>query len=162
MAVEPTHADIPKEIGDLQLDHARRVLLRGKDEIRLPKLSYEVLLALVRHAPGIVSNDQLLDEVWGKVVVSDETVKQRISLLRQALDDDADQPRYIESVRGVGYRLVAPVRSERASKPGSEKPSLWRLGAAVAVVAPHLVQRLEFSRQLSRRLFARRASIRRS
>lgn len=103
-------------IGDLLLEPNQRLLWRGREKIQLPKLSYELLLSLVRHAPGIVSTDQLLTEVWGEVVVGEETVKQRISLLRQALGESNECPAYIESIRGVGYRLVVPVSVARAKR----------------------------------------------
>ena len=103
-------------IGDLLFDPRQRLLWRGGEKIRLPKLSYELLLSLVRHAPGIVSTDQLLTEVWAEVVVGEETVKQRISLLRQALGDSSENPVYIESIRGVGYRLIVPVSVARKTR----------------------------------------------
>ncbi len=103
-------------IGDLLLEPNQRLLWRGREKIQLPKLSYELLLSLARHAPGIVSTDQLLTEVWGEVVVGEETVKQRISLLRQALGESIECPAYIESIRGVGYRLVVPVSLARAKR----------------------------------------------
>lgn len=113
----------------------QRLLWRGTEKIRLPKLSYELFLSLVRHAPGIVSTDQLLTEVWGDVVVGEETVKQRISLLRQALNDSRDDPLYIESIRGVGYRLIAPVSSAEIveKRPGRSRAVLFA-GAAVTLL----------------------------
>ncbi len=99
-------------IGMLRLDPQRRMLWCGREKIRLPKRSYDLLLSLVRHAPGIVTTEQILDEVWGDVVVGDEAVKQRVSVLRQALGDSSEQPVYIESIRGVGYRLIPEVKIE--------------------------------------------------
>jgi len=124
----------PRKIGDLLFEPGQRLLWRGGEKIRLPKLSYELLLSLVRHAPGIVTTDQLLTEVWGDVVVGEETVKQRISLLRQALGDSSENPAYIESIRGVGYRLIAPV------SPASKKPaSSARFKRAVLTVVGLLI-----------------------
>lgn len=57
----------------------------------------------------MVSKDDLIAQVWGDVVVSDETLMQRVRLLRQALGDDSQKHKFIASVRGRGYRLVAPV-----------------------------------------------------
>ncbi|RLA28971.1 MAG: hypothetical protein DRR11_15960 [Gammaproteobacteria bacterium] len=116
MNIESGSRSESQMIGDLLLDVNQRLLWRGREKIRLPKLSYELLLALVRHAPGIVSTDQLLTEVWGDVVVGEETVKQRISLLRQALGESIECPAYIESIRGVGYRLVVPVSLAQAKR----------------------------------------------
>lgn len=122
-------------IGDLSIDPSQRVLWRDKEKIRLPKLSYELLMSLVRHAPGIVSTDQLLTEVWGEVVVGEETVKQRISLLRQALGDGPGEFRYIESIRGVGYRLVTPVIVDVRKTINSQASRYAILAIAAALIA---------------------------
>jgi TolB-like protein/DNA-binding winged helix-turn-helix (wHTH) protein/Tfp pilus assembly protein PilF len=68
-----------------------------------------MLLVLIHAAPDIVSNDQLMIRVWPGLVVSPETVSQRVKLLRDALGDDARSPRYIAGLRGRGYRLIGPV-----------------------------------------------------
>ena len=109
-------------IGDLELDTGTVTLRRGGEEIALPGLSFELLLCLARHAPNVVSADTLMNEVWGEVVVGEETVKQRVKLLRKALGDDSTDPRYITAVRGRGYRLIAKV-SEMAgrSEPGLDR-----------------------------------------
>jgi DNA-binding winged helix-turn-helix (wHTH) protein/Flp pilus assembly protein TadD len=97
------------QVGDLRLDSGTASLKREGDEIALPKLSFDLLLCLARHAPNVVSTDVLMNEVWGKVIVNDETVKQRVKLLRKALGDSSIDPRYISAVRGRGYRLLADV-----------------------------------------------------
>ena len=131
-------------IGDLLLDPHQRLLRRGHEKIRLPNLSYKLLLSLVRHAPGIVTTDQLLNEVWGNVVVGDETVKQRVSLLRQALGDSSEKPEYIEVIRGVGYRLIAPVSAamqEQKHSPHSTSAAMIVLGLLVIGSAVMLFDR---------------------
>lgn len=70
--------------------------------ITLPKLSYDLLLALVRAAPNLISLDELMRLVWPGVIASPETVSQRVKLLRDALQDDPRQPRYIAGLRGRG------------------------------------------------------------
>lgn len=97
-------------VADLVLDPVRRRVIRAGCELRLGGLSFDLLHSLVRHAGDVVSVDQLMNEVWRDRVVGPETVAQRIKLLRQALGDDAHNPRYIAVERGRGYRLVAPVR----------------------------------------------------
>jgi TolB-like protein/DNA-binding winged helix-turn-helix (wHTH) protein len=95
--------------GDLQIDVGRqRVLQAGKD-LELPKLSFDVLLAMVRVAPNVLSINALMERVWAGVVVNPETVIQRISLVREALGDDSREPRYIGSLRARGYFLIPPV-----------------------------------------------------
>ncbi len=96
-------------VGDLLIDTGRQRVMRGEHVIALPKLSYELLLALVRAAPNLVSLDALMEQVWPKAVVSPETVSQRIKLLRDALGDDPRAARYIEGLRGRGYRLIPHV-----------------------------------------------------
>jgi TolB-like protein/DNA-binding winged helix-turn-helix (wHTH) protein len=86
-----------------------RVTRSGVD-VPLPKLSFELLLALVRAHPRMVTPEELLDIVWAPAVVNPETVGQRVKLLRQALNDDARAPRYIVGVRGLGYRIGVPVK----------------------------------------------------
>jgi adenylate cyclase len=91
---------------DLLVDLDRGTVSRGKHAIDLPDLSYRLLAVLISHAPNKVSKDDLIREVWGDVVVGDETLAQRVRLLRQALDEDSQSPRYFVSVRGHGYRLI--------------------------------------------------------
>jgi DNA-binding winged helix-turn-helix (wHTH) protein/thioredoxin-like negative regulator of GroEL len=97
-------------IDDLMVDFDRRkVFRRDGSEISLPALSFDTLKALIEAAPAVLSANELIDRAWRGSVVSDETVTQRIRLLRQALQDDRRQPRYIETLRNVGYRLIPPV-----------------------------------------------------
>jgi TolB-like protein/DNA-binding winged helix-turn-helix (wHTH) protein len=89
----------------------RQCLLRGEAEISLPNLSFRLLVALIESAPNVLSYDRLMELVWPGQVVSPETVNKRVKLLRDALGDDAREPRYIAGVRSRGYRLIAPVQA---------------------------------------------------
>jgi len=97
---------------DLVLDIQRGILTRNKKEIALPKLSYELLLALLKASPTLLTQPELMEIVWPNVVIGDETLKQRVKLLRKVLGDNASEPIYIEAVRGRGYRLVPDVTCE--------------------------------------------------
>jgi len=97
------------QVGDLQVNVVEQRVFREGVEIALPRLSFELLLALVEAAPALVTTEQLLDRVWPGLVVNPETVAQRVKLLRTALGDDARAPRYLQVLRGRGYRLAAPV-----------------------------------------------------
>lgn len=124
--------------GRLQVDvHARRVSRDGA-ELHLTDLTFDVLVALLRRAPEIVSKKTLLNEVWRGTVVEPDTVKKRIALLREALgDDDPDAP-LIRAVRGRGYS-IAP-RVERPGQRGfSDSPGNRRLPAVAAGVAALLL-----------------------
>ncbi len=102
-------------IDDLTIDFARRKVYDANHrEIALPALSFDTLRALVEASPAVLTNDELIERAWRGSVVSDETVTQRIRLLRKALQDDRRQPRYIETIRNVGYRLIPPVSASPA------------------------------------------------
>src|SRR5215469_1818578 len=112
------------QVDDLIIDLAPRRVRRAGTVIRLQALSFDLLVALVRAAPNLVSFDQLNERVWPGLVIAPETIVQRVKLLRGALGDDPHAPRYIEGVRGRGYRLVAEVRpvAEPLSVPESIGP----------------------------------------
>ena len=111
------------EVSDLVIDLARQRVTRNAAEIALPKLSFDLLLALIRAAPAVLSNDELMAQVWPGLVVSPETVSRRVKLLRDALGDDARAPRYIAGLRGRGYRLIPEVRSIEEVSPRPSSPS---------------------------------------
>jgi len=123
-------------IGDLVIDTGRHEVHRGPAAVKLPKLSYRMLLVLAEAAPSVVTQDQLIERVWQGRVVSPETVTQRVKLLRAALDDDANEPRYIALVRGEGYRLIPEIRrlGTISSTPatGQESVRNWLLTTVVS------------------------------
>lgn len=87
----------------------RVAVARAGVNLALPKLTFDLLVALIEAAPGVVSPDELMDRVWPGLVVSPETVSQRIKLLRDSLGDDSKSPRYVAGVWGRGYRLLPDV-----------------------------------------------------
>jgi adenylate cyclase len=99
-------------MGDLAVDTGRQSVTRGAVPIALPKLSYDLLLVLMRVAPDVVTVDHLMREVWPGLVVSPETVSKRVTLLREALGEDTQAPRYIATLRGRGYQVIALVTLE--------------------------------------------------
>jgi DNA-binding winged-HTH domains len=112
------------EISDLVIDLARQRVTRAAAEIPLPKLSFDLLLVLIRAAPAVLSNNDLMSQVWPGLVVSPETVSRRVKLLRDALGDDPRAPRYVAGLRGRGYRLIPEVRPvKKASPRSSPQPS---------------------------------------
>lgn len=102
-------------VGDIVVDPDTAVVSRAGQPIPLPPLTFNLLLALVRRAPHLARREELLADVWPGEFVSDETLSQRVRLLRRALGDTSDNPRYVASVRGWGYRLVAPVAASPAA-----------------------------------------------
>jgi len=124
------------DIRDLVIDAGARRVIRGNEEIALPKLSFDLLFALARAAPDTLSIDELMDQVWGKAVVSPATVAKRVELLRHALGDDSTDPRYIALVRGHGYRLIA---DGGAAAPSPASGRRWIIAAVAATVIAAVV-----------------------
>jgi pimeloyl-ACP methyl ester carboxylesterase/DNA-binding winged helix-turn-helix (wHTH) protein len=84
--------------------------LRGPDgTVHLEQQVFEVLLHLVRRRERVVTKQELLDEVWGTRFVSESALTSRIKSARQAVGDNGDRQQIIRTLRGVGYRFVAPV-----------------------------------------------------
>lgn len=125
------------QVADLVLDTGQRRLWRGGDEIDLPKRSFDLLVVLVEAAPDCLSTDELIDKVWHGAVVSPTTVAKRVELLRNALGDSSDDPRYVALVRGHGYRLVPELNSPVTHQvPRSRR---WLVVASAAILAAIVV-----------------------
>jgi TolB-like protein/DNA-binding winged helix-turn-helix (wHTH) protein/Tfp pilus assembly protein PilF len=140
--MDPSRDKLPGELraGDLHIVTGTHQVFRNGVEIALPKLTFDLLVALARHAPNTVSYEQLMQEVWPGLVVGPDTVTQRVKLLRIALGDDPQTPAYIGAVRGRGYRLLVPVlNSAAAAAPGSSRRYWPRPGGWLALAAAALV-----------------------
>jgi TolB-like protein/DNA-binding winged helix-turn-helix (wHTH) protein len=125
-------------IGDLLLDAGTQEVTRNGVAVPVPRLSFKLLLSLARHAPNVVSTEQLELEVWSGLVVDRGTVNKRVLLLRRALSDGkaGEQDPYIAVVRGSGYRLIVPVERELPSSgeavaEETGEQSWWQRNASV-------------------------------
>lgn len=113
--------------------------ITGPDGMSLhlqPKVM-DVLVCLAENADEPVSRDQLLEEVWGAHVISDEPLTRTIGELRRALDDDRSHPEFIETIPKRGYRLIGDVAVTSVDPPASPaRPARinWLQGIIVAVV----------------------------
>lgn len=95
--------------GDLQVDLARRVVKVAGEEVKLTPKEYELLRLLVVHAGKVLTHQYLLREVWGPTFVNEtHYLRVFIGTLRQKIERDSAQPRYIVTEAGVGYRLREP------------------------------------------------------
>lgn len=97
------------QFGDFTLDPDNRILHRGGTVIEVGGRYFDALLLLTRKNGQLITKQQLLDEVWRGVPVTDEALTQCIRTLRRALGDDASAPRFIETVQKHGYRFVAQI-----------------------------------------------------
>ncbi len=103
----------PLRAGELEVDlRARTARLAGRD-LDLSRKEFDLLAELIRHRGEVVGREDLMSRVWDtNWFGSTKTLDVHIGWLRRKLGDDAADPRYIETVRGVGFRFVAPEREE--------------------------------------------------
>jgi DNA-binding response OmpR family regulator len=98
--------------GRLGLNRPSRRAYLESEELSLTPKAVALLEYMMTHPDELLSRDRLLDAVWGwDYPAGTRTVDTRIAELRRALDDDPDDPRYIETVHGEGYRFVGQVES---------------------------------------------------
>src|SRR5262249_39674288 len=111
--------------GAFRLTRRTGELWRGDTEVRLTPRAAAVLALLLERAQQVVTKQELLDRVWEGSSVGDEALTSCIrELRRRALDDDAREPRYIETRHRRGYRLVVPVTTATPAAALPDKPSI--------------------------------------
>ncbi|HLH91655.1 MAG TPA: winged helix-turn-helix domain-containing protein [Xanthobacteraceae bacterium] len=98
------------EFGPFRLDLGRRELLAHGAPVTLGQRAFDVLVALVRRRGGLVTKDELLAEVWPRLVVEENNLQVQVSALRKIFQAADGGERYLVTVPGRGYRFVAPVR----------------------------------------------------
>jgi two-component system response regulator RegX3 len=99
----------PVTVGALDVDFAARRARLDGEELQLSRKEFDLLSELIRHAGRVVTREQLMDRVWDENWFgSTKTLDVHIRWLRQKLGDDPADPRYLHTVRGVGFRFTAP------------------------------------------------------
>ena len=157
--------------GPFTFDRTSRRLRRGDTEIALPPRVLGVLELLLTRADDVVARQELIDAVWKDAFVTDTSLAEAVSFLRQALGDDPQAPTFIQTVHRRGYRFLAPVSeapsvtgrtasppsvSDTAPEPGTPLyPSIgghlvpWSLAVLCAVLALAALWRLASLRPVS-------------
>ena len=108
---EPADAIV---IGDLHLDIARHELNVRGTTVPVPRKEFELLELLMANAGRVLTRHRILDEIWGSDYVGDtKTLDVHIKRLRSKIEPDTANPRYITTVRGVGYRFETPETERR-------------------------------------------------
>ena len=94
------------QIGDIELLPDKREVTKNGEPIELKTKEYDLLFYLMRNAGRALSRKQLLDDIWGYDYYGEtRTVDVHISQLRLKLEDNAEKPRYIKTLRSVGYKF---------------------------------------------------------
>ena len=88
------------------MDEDAHAVSRAGEPVTLTAREFALLLTLARHPGRVFTRAQLLDQVWGDEYYDDHVIDVHVGNLRKKLEDDAAHPRYIETVRGVGYRMA--------------------------------------------------------
>jgi DNA-binding winged helix-turn-helix (wHTH) protein len=120
MASEPAGVEQPIRFGEgFEVDLRPRRLRRGSHVLKLERIPFEILLLLLELPDEIVTRDQIVSRVRGQGVFldADNSIRSAIRKLRQVLKDDAQTPRFIQTVTGQGYRFVALVTTP--NEPGA-------------------------------------------
>ena len=95
------------QAGDLVINHeAREVTLQGL-LVTLSRKEYELLHLLITHPNRVFTREQLLEQIWGYAYLGEtRTVDVHIRSLRKKLEENPEKPRYIQTVRGIGYKFT--------------------------------------------------------
>jgi TolB-like protein len=96
-------------VGKWMVDAETCRLVNGETEVHLRPLLVDLLVFLAAHAGELVSKDEILERVWQGRFLSDSVLTRTMTELRHVLGDTYERPRFIETIRKRGYRLVAPV-----------------------------------------------------
>jgi TolB-like protein/DNA-binding winged helix-turn-helix (wHTH) protein/Flp pilus assembly protein TadD len=104
---------------DFELDLEAHVLRRAHRVLKLERIPLDILQLLVLHAGEVVTREQIVQKVWGEGVSldSDNSINGAIRKIRQVLKDNPEQPRFIQTITGTGYRFIATVSDPAADPP---------------------------------------------
>jgi two-component system response regulator RegX3 len=107
-AVEAASADGVLEAGPVRMDVERHVVAVDGEHVSLPLKEFDLLEYLMRNAGRVLTRGQLIDRVWGADYVGDtKTLDVHVKRLRAKLEPDPANPKYLVTVRGLGYKLEA-------------------------------------------------------
>ena len=122
--------------GPFTFDRANGLLRQGTTELPLPPRVLSVLDLLLSRAGEIVPRQEIIDSVWKEAFVTDTSLAEAVSVLRQALGDDPQAPSYVQTVHRRGYRFVAPVTLVGPGSPANE--SVPKASQPVERVSPSI------------------------
>jgi two-component system KDP operon response regulator KdpE len=95
------------KVGDLAVDLVRRIVKVQDIDVKLTPREYDILRILVQHAGKVLTHAFLMRQVWGGAA-DVQNLRVHVRQLRQKIESDPEQPRYVLTETGVGYRLISP------------------------------------------------------
>jgi TolB-like protein/DNA-binding winged helix-turn-helix (wHTH) protein/Flp pilus assembly protein TadD len=109
---------------DFEVDLRAFELRRFGRPLKLERIPLQVLLILIEQKGQLVTRDEIAEKIWGKDVFldTDNSINGAVRKIRQVLGDDSQQPRYVETLTGRGYRFIAPVSGEEPSSSQGRHP----------------------------------------
>jgi DNA-binding winged helix-turn-helix (wHTH) protein/Tol biopolymer transport system component len=131
--------------GDVEVREREFSLIKAGEVLPVEPKAFRVLLILLQNPQKLISKEELLNAVWGEVAVGDNSLARSVALLRRLLGDDTRNPRYIETVATVGYRLVCTVESveDPAGVAAAPDPATARRSGETANAESTLTRRPE-------------------
>src|ERR1700722_19463305 len=104
---------------DFELAGRSQKLSRAGRTLKLERIPTEILVLLIEKNGETVSREQIIERIWGSGVFfdTDNSINGAIRKIRQALKDDPEQPQFIQTVTGRGYRFIASVADPEAASP---------------------------------------------
>jgi DNA-binding response OmpR family regulator len=91
--------------GNLVIDLKRRTVFKNGNPLNLSRKEFQLMYELASHPGEVLSSDRLFIRVWGDTLVSEKTLQVHVRWLREKIEDDPSHPKYIRTVRGVGYKF---------------------------------------------------------
>lgn len=144
--------------GRFQIDPETQCLFEDGRPVKIERIPFEILLFLIRRRDSVVSRQEIADAVWGpgKFLEVDESINTAIRKIRRALKDSSDDPRFITTLVGRGYRFTGPVEETVVEEPfppphePAPPPAIGRrrlvVAAVVAIIATLAASALAFRR----------------
>ena len=149
-----TGVSIPEGLirfGDCELNASAFELRRGRRTVKLERIPLQVLLMLIDQHGKVISREAIADQIWGKGVFVDvdNGINTAIRKIRRVLNDDPQNPRFVQTIAGTGYRFIAPVSGvvparpaegmadpapAAAASPSGRRDLGWYLGVGACVV----------------------------
>jgi TolB-like protein/DNA-binding winged helix-turn-helix (wHTH) protein/Flp pilus assembly protein TadD len=142
MAPQPVKVQEPIRFGeDFELDLTARRLSRGDRVLKVERIPLEIMVLLIERWGETVPRDEIVARVWGEgaFLDTDNSIRGAVRKIRQVLKDDPEQPRFIQTITGSGYRFIAPLLGAQEKKVAAGPPGeeVRRVEAPMQVEPEH-------------------------